>query len=302
MSTPQALKAVLRLDSSVAAAFVIFIMALPLEASALRSAFLRPRGVLIALAVNIALLPVIAWGAGFLLSPPMAQGLAIAAAIPSTLASSSVLTRRAGGNEAVSILVMMISNLLCFAYTPVLLRIFAGGSGADEPDSSLASMMKHLTMIVVAPVVFAQLLRSIAWVRHRTKTHKKALSIVAQLGLLSVVFKGAVATGLQLRDDRMNVSAVAIAAMTVIVCVVHLLALLASYFGARLIGGSREESIGAGFSGSQKTLMVGLELCSQYYPNALILPIVAYHCCQLIVDTMIADWWGEHTTRLAPPA
>ena len=52
-----------------------------------------------------------------------------------------------------------------------------------------------------------------------------------------------------------------------------------------------------GFAGSQKTLMVGLTLAIEYFPQAPILPVVAYHVCQLLVDTLVADWLKARRER-----
>jgi sodium/bile acid cotransporter 7 len=73
---------------------------------------------------------------------------------------------------------------------------------------------------------------------------------------------------------------------------IHLGMLLAAVWGGRLLGLPRPDRIAAGFSGSQKTLLVGLDIASEYVevfgPLAL-LPMVAYHVLQLLVDTVIAD-------------
>ena len=45
--------------------------------------------------------------------------------------------------------------------------------------------------------------------------------------------------------------------------------------------------IAVGISGSQKTLMVGLQVCLDL--GITILPMVAFHVAQLLVDTLIAD-------------
>ncbi len=44
------------------------------------------------------------------------------------------------------------------------------------------------------------------------------------------------------------------------------------------------------FSGSQKTLTVAIYLALAVSPLA-ILPMVAYHAAQLVIDTLIADRW-----------
>jgi sodium/bile acid cotransporter 7 len=65
---------------------------------------------------------------------------------------------------------------------------------------------------------------------------------------------------------------------------------------------TREDRIAVGISGSQKTLMVGLQVAIA--SQLLILPMVVYHVGQLIVDTIIADRWrraGESTTLVPEP-
>ncbi len=57
--------------------------------------------------------------------------------------------------------------------------------------------------------------------------------------------------------------------------------------GGPVVGVPRDQQIAVGFSGSQKTLMVGLSAAISMGLN--IIPIVAYHAMQLLVDTVIAD-------------
>ena len=64
-------------------------------------------------------------------------------------------------------------------------------------------------------------------------------------------------------------------------------------FSALLLGMRREDRIAVGFAGSQKTLMVGLQLCIELQVEML--PMVAYHVGQLLVDTLIADRLRKRT-------
>jgi sodium/bile acid cotransporter 7 len=56
---------------------------------------------------------------------------------------------------------------------------------------------------------------------------------------------------------------------------------------AAYLGFSREDRIAVGIAGSQKTLMVGLQMGLEI--KLSILPIVVYHVGQLLLDTIIAD-------------
>ena len=53
----------------------------------------------------------------------------VAATAPCTLASAAVWTRRAGGNDAVAILVTFITNATCFLVTPFWLILMTRDRG-----------------------------------------------------------------------------------------------------------------------------------------------------------------------------
>jgi sodium/bile acid cotransporter 7 len=76
--------------------------------------------------------------------------------------------------------------------------------------------------------------------------------------------------------------------MITAVATVHVALLGLGFTLSRLLRISRADAIAVAFSGSQKTLMVGAYLALAVGPLA-ILPMVAYHAAQLVIDTLIAD-------------
>ena len=86
--------------------------------------------------------------------------------------------------------------------------------------------------------------------------------------------------------------------MVIAVTSVHVALLVIGFALSRTFGFMRPDAIAVGFSGSQKTLMVGAYLALAIGPLA-ILPMVAYHAAQLIVDTLVADWLRNKTDRAA---
>jgi sodium/bile acid cotransporter 7 len=106
-----------------------------------------------------------------------------------------------------------------------------------------------------------------------------------------MVFVGAVHCGeriASLEHDSI-VSAGNVALMIVAVAGVHILLLVLAFGVSGLLRMPRADSIAVAFSGSQKTMMVGAYLALAVGPLA-ILPMVAYHASQLVVDTLVADW------------
>jgi sodium/bile acid cotransporter 7 len=268
-------------------AVVLFLMALPLEASAMWRSMRRPWPPLLAVGVNFGLLPLFAWGLSQGLEADFAAGLLVAATTPCTLASASVWTRRAGGNDAVSILVTIITNLLCFVVQPLWL-LWMTGESVDSPELSLAKMTTKLGLLVLLPMTIAQLLRLYKPLGDWATKQKPVSSVLAQCGILSMVFLGAIRVGLRLSDPaEASMNALDVIAMLVAVCVVHVTMLWTGVGIARVLRFTREDQIAVAFAGSQKTLTVGLLVAMSLQVS--ILPMVWYHVSQLFIDTLIAD-------------
>lgn len=275
-------------DADVAA--VLFLMALPLEASAIWKTIRRPLAALLAVFVTFGILPLVAWGLSFLLTGGQGPGLLIAASTPCTVASAAVWTRRAGGNDAVATMVTVVTNAICFIVTPLWLIVFLG-HGAQSEELELKRAVLQLGRLIVLPMIAGQLLRLYTPLAMAAYRHRLALSIAAQCGILYMVLIGAIQTGVQLGGGA-GPSAVVPGPFDFLLMLAVVVFLHTSmfWFGlrlARFCGLAREDQIAVGFSGSQKTLMIGLKVALDYQIS--ILPMVTYHVAQLLVDTVIAD-------------
>lgn len=275
-------------------ATVLFLMALPLDIRDMWAALRRPGAPLLASAINFGLTPLFAWllafglgSAGFL-TTELRMGLLVAATTPCTLASASVWTRRAGGNDSVAILVTVLTNATCFLITPMWLFIMTGQQAKAE-SLELSNMIVRLGLLVVLPMTLAQILRLVYRpVAHWASGHKTGLGVVAQCGVLSMIFLGAIRTGLRISSDGEEpLLLVDFLIMAAAVITVHLTMFAAGMWLARLFRFARKEQIAIGVSGSQKTLMVGLQVGMDL--GVSVLPIVVYHVSQLFLDTIIAD-------------
>lgn len=276
---------------------VLFVMALPLQLQAMWRALLRPGPPVLAVAINFGLLPLFAWLVSQGLSREMGLGLLVAATTPSTLASAAVWTRRAGGNDAVAILVTIITNSACCIVTPLWLVLLTG-EVIDSPELNLSRMTSRLGLLVLLPMVIAQALRVFPGVAETATARKPVLSTIAQCGILSMVMLGAIGTGLRLRAAASEGLLIwDLAAMLAAVALVHLAMLWLGDRLSRLLGFAREDRIAVAFAGSQKTLLVGLLVAVSL--QVTILPMVTYHVFQLIADTVIADRYRGHSADTA---
>jgi len=274
----------------------MFFMALPLEVALIWHAVRRPQGVLLGIAINSGLLPLVAWLVSLTLRPDLAAGLLVAGAVPSTLASAAVWTRRAGGNDAIAALVTLITNFSCFLVTPFWLWLTTG----TRSEISGTQMALELMLVVVVPMILGQLARLYrplaAWATH----HKPGLSIVAQWGILSMVLVAAVEAGLKLEKGEVSAGLAVWLTILASVVVVHVAALAAGHALAALLGLSRSDRIAVGFAGSQKTLMIGVNTALESFGGLAIFPMIAYHVCQLLIDAIVAERLADRGRAQAP--
>jgi sodium/bile acid cotransporter 7 len=272
---------------------VMFVMALSLKAESIWNTLQRPWASLLAVGISFGLLPLCTWGlsAGLDLNQDLRQGLLVAAVTPSTLASAAVWTRHAGGDGATAIMVTVITNMLCFLVSPAWLSVMLGATAQFAP----LAMVTKLGLLVVVPIMAAQLLRLAGPVAPWTTRHEASLGAVAMVGVLSMVFLGAIQTGNRFHSGSIAALPTDVVVMLVAVAFIHVTMLCTGVTLARLLRLRRGEDIAVGFAGSQKTLMVGLEVCAQL--GVSVLPMIAYHVSQLIVDTTIADRFRRRTNR-----
>lgn len=273
-------------------AIVTFIMALPLETSAIWGTIRRPGAAWLGAFMNAAVCPPLGWLASHVLPPELAIGVIVAATVPCTLATAAVWTRRAGGNDAVAFLVTMITNLACFLVVPAWLWLLSGVRAKVD----YTSIVVGLILLIVLPIIVAQVLRQWRPLGTWATRHKKRLSLVAQFGVLTMVLLGAAKCGVTLESVEHSAifTAKNVTLLVIAVTVVHCTALWLGLRASHALGISWPDSIAVAFAGSQKTLMVGAYLAMAVGPLA-ILPMVAYHAVQLFVDTILADRWAKQS-------
>lgn len=269
-------------------ALAMFLMALPLQGSAIWDSLRRPWATLLAVVVTFGLLPLIAWGVSFGLTPELKGGLLVAAVTPCTMASATVWTRKAGGNDTAATVVTVVTNLICFLVTPVWMYLMTGEANRQSLGD-VGKMVVQLLLTVVLPVVVAQLLRMRPIVAEFATRRKNALGLASQWCILLMVLIGAINTGEQLSGGKSHATtALQIAAMIAAVLFVHVASFWLGYFLAKALGLRWGDQVAVAFAGSQKTLMVGMNV--SIGAGFSVLPMVTYHVGQLFIDTVLADW------------
>ncbi len=265
---------------------VMFLMAWSLEIGQIWKSIKRPKAPVLASVINLVLMPLMAWPLAMLFGQDWGVGIVATAATPCTLAAASVWTRRARGNDVTSLMTTIITNATCFLVTPFWIWAL---TSREASGISAADMIGKLFLLVVFPMLLAQLSRSYRPLADWATAAKFKLGALAQVGILAMVLIGAVQTMLKL-DEPIDFQFFAgLGLLGVAMSGLHFGTLFLGIGLAARLGCTPADQIAVGISGSQKTLLVGLTTSLEM--GISVLPIVVFHTVQLIGDTPVADWF-----------
>lgn len=298
------------IKARVATAIVLFLMSFSLDTRQLTASFRSPAPVLWASGVNFGLIPLMGWALMPLqMTDDFKIGLMIAACTPCTMAAASVWTRKAGGNDAVSLLVTVLTNGTCFFFTPMWLQLTTNSS-LQFDAAFYYDLIERLVYAALLPMLAGQLLRQIPAAGRFATRFKTPIGVAAQACILLLVATAAAKAGVTLSTTGAELSLLAVL-VTWVSCVgIHLLAMLIGVRGSAMFGHARGDRIAVAFAGSQKTLPIGLFLATDEkvfgnpelgIPFAL-LPMILYHASQLFIDTAVADRYARQGVGESEPA
>ena len=272
---------------------ILFLMSVTLDSGKLMKAMRRPLPVVTACGINMGLLPLMCLP--FLAmnhTPDMKVGLLIVVSVPCTMATASVWTRKAGGNDAVSLLVTLLTNGFCFLITPAWMeigrRLF---ETADTSGVTFGDLVERLMFSAMIPAVAGQIARLHPEVRLQVDDSKALISTIAQTIILTLVFVSSFKGG---RDFDVEGTGGGLPLEDVLlvwaICIgLHLAAAVAAWWISGLIKIEEIDRRAVVIAGSQKTLPIALLLSDATGMSLSIIPMLLYHASQLFIDTWIAD-------------
>jgi sodium/bile acid cotransporter 7 len=279
------------LNPTVCGAVAVLCSAWTLESRRLAQAFLHPWPAAWALLVSYGLLPALALSLGRLFSGEDEDyriGLLLITSVPCTLASAVIWTRLAGGEEATALLITFLTNCTSWLATTAWLTL---GVAAYVHSLDAGPLMVKLLLVLIVPVGIGQLLRLCSPMRRVADERKPALSVAARLLTAAVMLKAAVEVRKGFDNDSLAPNVLTLTAVAALCVLIHLIALAGGFWSSRWLGFHRGNQIAVAIGGSQKTLPIALILFDAYFATKplAVVPIVAYHFGQLIVDTFIAQ-------------
>ncbi|KSB91629.1 bile acid:sodium symporter [Caulobacter vibrioides] len=219
------------------------------------------------------------------LTPTMAAGMVFLACLPSTVQSSIAFTSIGRGNVAAAVCAASASNLFGIFLTPVLVGLLMNAHGDVGGWDSIKSIVVQL----LVPFIAGQLARPLVgkWI----EKHKTLVGRVDRGSILLVVysaFSAAVVEGLWRKVSPLELI------VLLLVCGVLLtLVMLATMWGARLLGFSKADEVAIVFCGSKKSLATGVPMAGILFPGAtagvLVLPLMIFHQIQLMACSVLAQ-------------
>jgi sodium/bile acid cotransporter 7 len=219
------------------------------------------------------------------------------------MAAASVWTRKAAGNDAVSLLVTVTTNGLCFLITPMWLAWGIGQSAAIDT----LDLMQKLVWTALVPILAGQLTRLIPPIRTWADAQRTLLGGISQGLILLTVTLAAFRQGPQLESALQQGGLLyGLLVVTGTIFLLHSAALWIGFHGGQLWGFSREDVVAITFAGSQKTLPVGLYVVTELLGGVpfAVYPMLIFHTLQLIQDTFLIaplQRWRNYALSLPVP-
>jgi sodium/bile acid cotransporter 7 len=216
--------------------------------------------------------------------PAFLVGIYALACLPTTISSCIVFTQASGGNTAAAVFNSAVSNILGVFLSPLLLSILIRQGGRGLPAAQLASILAGIGLRMLLPLAVGQLARIPlrAWASRRSGL----LAAISNLLILLLIYLAAASAG---STSGLGAILTRMAPVFLYLAASAPLIVALAYGGARIVGLKRADVITAVFTGSQKTMAMGIPLitaCLAGRPDVLgiaVLPIVFYHPWQLLM-------------------
>jgi solute carrier family 10 (sodium/bile acid cotransporter), member 7 len=284
----------------VGAIFLISGLALP--ARALLDATLRLRVHAVLQGFILLVLPALAWSVaatGALDAWPegLRSGVLILACLPTTITSCVVLTRTAGGDEALALVAAASGSVVGIAICPWTILALTG----VRPDAPLMKVVGDLALQTLLPLAIGQLIRwrASAWCE-RWRPLLAPWSNRCFLVILAYVVATTIHGG-SVRIDGGLLLRGLLAAVSGFIVALSLATLLARWPWLRL---DRRGRIAMMLCASNKSAAIGVPLVGLLAAGRediglICLPIVLYHAFQLLVGGVLADTWQRQSTAPA---
>ena len=231
-----------------------------------------------------------------LVTPDLYLGVLFLCTLPSTVQSSIAFTSMARGNVPAAICAASASSLLGIFITPLLVGVLLESHGqAGMSWDAVGAIVLQLLVPFVAGQVAQR------WIGRWVERRRAMLTYVDQGSILLVVYTAFSAAVLQGLWKQMPLPV--LGGLLVVNAVLLAVALLATRYGARVLGFKRADEITIVFCGSKKSLASGVPMAKVLFAGhplgAIVLPIMLFHQMQLMVCAVLARRYAARPVEVS---
>lgn len=122
--------------------------------------------------------------------PEFGAGLAIFSAAPTTLGVGAALVRQAGGNDALALLILTITNMIAVFTSPLWIKALLGNNPEYNLSFQIPQVLWQLVVTVLVPAIIGKALRDLVPAARRFATkYKEELSMFSVANLAFIVWQ-----------------------------------------------------------------------------------------------------------------
>ncbi len=223
-------------------------------------------------------------------------GLALFFCMPTTLSSGIALTGQARGNNALALLLTVLSNVAGVFTMPFVLERLLGFLGHVE--LSATDLLFRLCISILIPLAVGKVLR-LFW-RDWVNANQTGIGLLSNLALIIVPW-------MEFSQSSERLLQIAVVSLLILILAgmgVHVVFLAINGLAARILLLEPAESRAVVLLASQKTLPVALTVLA-FLPipaeakGLVAIPCVTSHLGQILIDAHVATRWSN--TRVADP-
>jgi solute carrier family 10 (sodium/bile acid cotransporter), member 7 len=223
-------------------------------------------------------------------TPALYVGILFLCTLPSTVQSSIAFTSIARGNISAAVCAASASSLIGIVITPLLagLLLEVHGQGGMSWHA-----VGEIVLQLFVPFVAGQVAQR--WIGGWVQRHRPWVGLIDQSSILLVVYTAFSAAVLQGLWKQLPLRV--LGGLLIANAVLLAIALLATRYGARVLGFDREDEITIVFCGSKKSLASGVPIAKVLFPahalGMIVLPIMLFHQMQLMTCAVLARRYAE---------
>jgi BASS family bile acid:Na+ symporter len=259
---------------------VMFGMGLTLKPVDFKIVLMRPIPVIIGVAAQFIIMPLVAFAIAYLLKlpPELAAGLVLLGCVPGGTASN-VMVYLAKGNLALSVAMTSLSTLLAPVMTPLLLLLLAGQWLPVDP----VSMFMSIVQVILLPIALGLIVQKLL-----PKVVEKSVSIVPLISVLAILIIVSAVTAA-------NAANVISAGLVVFIAVFlhNGFGLLLGYLTAKAMGLNENDRRAISIEVGMQNSGLGVALATAHFSPLAALPSVWGAIWHNISGPIIATIWSK---------